>query len=409
MTRAITFIFLLMTTFTGFGQSKCEQVLLIGNVEDSLNPQTFYNLMIYNRTKGRGVFGQPNGHFSLYVADNDSISISVTGYPIVGFRVKGDENCQYKFKAYINPTAKELKEVVITPLKSLKQIQEERAALSMRETRQVTGYAGLGSPITMLYQTFSRKAKNDRWIAEHKYIDNQAKILQELLRLYIAYDIINLTDEEFDDFIQFLNVDENFLRTATEMELITFVKDKYQHYKQLHSISFDENTKWRSELDLHNKKGATEELLRLYNYHKLIDLPESEFDKFILFMNLEESFMRTAPERDLIDFVQKKYARYAEFHLLKAMRSQADFQITEFDNYNWRAELACKDNKKAAVQYLLSIYRAHNVFQLPDSEMERFTTFVNLTESFLKKSTDDQVLSFVVTKYERYLDFYKLR
>jgi len=51
--------------------------------------------------------------------------------------------------------------------------------------------------------------------------------------LYVAFDIIDLTETEFDAFITFLNIDEQFIKTATEMELILFIKDKYDHFRRL--------------------------------------------------------------------------------------------------------------------------------------------------------------------------------
>lgn len=411
MTKVFILSLILISTFSVFGQAKCDQVLLLGNVEDSLNPQAFYNLMIVNRTKGRGVFGQPNGHFSVYVSDGDSVSISIKGYPMVGIRIQADSNCQYKFHAYIDPIAIEIKEVVITPLKTLDQIRNEREALAMRETRQVTGYSGLGSPITLLYQTFSQKEQNKRWIEEQKYKDNQRKIVQELLRLYVAYDIINLSNEQFDEFIAFLNIDETFLKTATEMELITFVKDKFEHFRNMNSIQFDENYKWRSELDLHNKEGAVEELLRLYNAHGLIDLLEMEFERFITFMNIEESFMRNAQDKQLLNHVQSEFVRYIDFYKKDRIYTNTEFNISQYDNYWWRSELACKDNKKEAVKLLIKIYIEHGALQwnTEDKDYERFIMFLNMSESFMNKSTNDEVLTFVINKYNKYLDFYKLR
>jgi hypothetical protein len=97
----------------------------------------------------------------------------------------------------------------------------------------VTGINILESPITALYQAFSKKEQNKRWIQEQKYKDDQRKIVKELLRLYVAFDIINMTEDDFDDFIQFLNMDDDFLKTASEMELILFIKDKYEHYNSL--------------------------------------------------------------------------------------------------------------------------------------------------------------------------------
>jgi hypothetical protein len=67
------------------------------------------------------------------------------------------------------------------------------------------------------------------------YKDNQRKVVQELLRLYVAYEIIDLKESEFDEFLLFLNLDPDFLKTASEMELITYIKDKFEHFKRFNA------------------------------------------------------------------------------------------------------------------------------------------------------------------------------
>ena len=225
------FCFLFLSLLTQ--AQPCDKVLFTGKVVDTLRPQNFYNLMIVNRRTGQGVFGQPNGTFSVYVNNGDSLSISVREYPLVKLVVKADSNCQFLKTIFIEPKPQEVREVVVRPLKSLEQIREEREALAMRETRMVTGIEVLQSPITALYQAFSKKEQNKRWIAEQNYKDDQRRVVKELLRTYIAYDIIELDEEEFDNFIAFLNINEDFLKTATEMELITFIKDKYEHFRDM--------------------------------------------------------------------------------------------------------------------------------------------------------------------------------
>lgn len=204
-----------------------------GKIIDTLRLQNFYNLMVVNKTTGRGVFGQPNGHFSVYASTGDLLALSTKGYPVYQFVVKPDENCQSKVLAYIERLPQETPEVIVRPLKTLEQIKEERENLALRETRTVTGVSALQSPITFLYQAFSKKEQNKRWIAEQEFKDDQRRIVQELLRLYVAFDIIELSDTEFDAFITFLNIDEQFIKTATEMELILFIKDKYDHFRRL--------------------------------------------------------------------------------------------------------------------------------------------------------------------------------
>ena len=220
----------LISSVSMLNAQECDKILITGKVADSLRPQSFYNLMVINRTSGRGVFGHPSGTYSVYAREGDLISLSVKNYPAINFTVKADKNCQDKGIFYLENKIQEVQEVVVKPLKTLNEIKEEREALAMRETRMVTGIEVLQSPITALYQAFSKKEQNKRWIAEQEYRDDQRRIVKELLRTYVAYDVIDLTEEEFDDFIAFLNVDENFLKTASEMELITFIQDKYEHF-----------------------------------------------------------------------------------------------------------------------------------------------------------------------------------
>lgn len=228
--KTLVSIALLLSGNLWLNAQDCERILLTGKVVDSLRPQSFYNLMVINRSTGRGVFGNPNGSFSVYAAKGDTIILSVKEYPQIKLTVLADGNCQHKGVFYLENKIQEIQEVVVKPLKTLNEIREEREALAMRETRMVTGIEAMQSPITALYQAFSKKEQNKRWIAAQEYKDDQRRIVKELLRNYVAYDLINLSDDEFDEFIDFLNMNETFLKTASEMELITFIKDKFEHY-----------------------------------------------------------------------------------------------------------------------------------------------------------------------------------
>jgi hypothetical protein len=231
--RFIFLLFIVLLSFQTALNAQCDQVFISGKVLDTLREQNFFNLMVVNKSTGRGVFGQPNGHFSVYARPGDRIALSTKGYPVYEFIAKPDENCQCRVEAYIERLPQEVQEIVVRPLKTLEEIKEEREALALRETRTVTGVNVLQSPITALYQAFSKKEQNKRWIAEQQYKDDQRKIVKELLRLYVAFDIIELSEADFDEFITFLNLDEQFIKTASEMELILFIKDKYEHFKRM--------------------------------------------------------------------------------------------------------------------------------------------------------------------------------
>lgn len=232
--KLIVPVIAILLSSAAFAQESCTKVWLKGKVEDTLNKHTFLNLMVVNTSTGKGVFGQPDGTFGVYVSNNDSIVLSVKGYERYGFRVKGDSSCHFEVYAAVEKKARQIDEVVIKPLKSLQQIKEERADLALRETRTITGIEAFQSPITALYQRFSKKEQSKALVAQKEYEDSKEEIVQELLRLYVSYDIIKLNSDDFIDFIRFMAMDENFLKTASDLELITFIKDKLEHYLLLH-------------------------------------------------------------------------------------------------------------------------------------------------------------------------------
>jgi hypothetical protein len=47
--------------------------------------------------------------------------------------------------------------------------------------------------------------------------------------------VIKLDESEFEDFIYFMTLDEDFLKTASDIELATYIKDKLDHYLLLKS------------------------------------------------------------------------------------------------------------------------------------------------------------------------------
>ncbi|MNK12929.1 hypothetical protein D3C87_310070 [compost metagenome] len=231
--KLIVPIILILLSSTAYAQP-CTRVWLKGKVQDTLNKHTFLNLMVVNTSTGKGVFGQPDGTFGVYVSNNDSIILSIKGYERYGFRVKGDSSCHFEVYAVVEKKARQIDEVVIRPLKSIQQIKEERADLALRETRTITGIEAFQSPITALYQRFSKKEQSKALVAQKQFEDSKEEIVQELLRLYVSYDIIKLNSDDFIDFIRFMSMDENFLKTASDLELITYIKDKLEHYLLLH-------------------------------------------------------------------------------------------------------------------------------------------------------------------------------
>lgn len=227
-------LIILFSVFQSNAQN-CKTVQLHGFVKDTINKPGLYNLFIINKTVARGVFGKPDGSFSIDVNPGDSIYFSITGYHSIKMRVVADSTCKHEFKAYINPSEFQKPEVIVRPVKTLSQLREERERLSQVETRMVTGFQSLKSPITALYQEFSRRERTKRKVAELEYRDDIERVVKELLRIYVSYDILSLEEEEFLDFVTFMNLNEQFLKSASDYQLIMYIKEKYVYYRKIQS------------------------------------------------------------------------------------------------------------------------------------------------------------------------------
>ncbi|MEX2485696.1 MAG: hypothetical protein WED10_14080 [Brumimicrobium sp.] len=237
---AIGLLFFTVSYINAQENDECEEVLLKGYVEDSIKKQSFYNLMVVNMSTQQGVFGGSNGDFSVYARPSDTVVFSVSGYPKKTITVTSDENCQMDTVIYLESKVQEYEAIEVSPIKTLDEIKREREELSKRETRTVTGIDVLQSPITALYERFSKRAQSKRLVAEMEHQDNINNVLKELLRVYVSYDVVYLEEEEFEAFVYFLNIDEHFLKTASDYELITYIKDKLEHYKSMNEELFNE-------------------------------------------------------------------------------------------------------------------------------------------------------------------------
>lgn len=235
--KSIFSLLLILGTSSFFGQD-CDKVKLWGSVLDTTVEKGLYNLMIVNKTTGRGVFGKPDGSFSIYVNPKDSIYFTVSGYKTMITQVIPDSACSFEYHGILDLKEIIKNETVVYAIKTLSQIKEERERLAQVETRTVQGLQVVQSPITALYEQFSRREKLKKKLFELKFIDQMDQVVKELLRNYVSYDIIELSDDEYINFIRFLDLNEFFLKSASDYELILFIQEKYKHFRELNSPDY---------------------------------------------------------------------------------------------------------------------------------------------------------------------------
>ena len=210
-----------------------KSIKIIGKVVDKMRPNSFMNMVIVNKSNGQGVFGETSGQFTLPAKKSDSIVIQVTGYNLVKFSFR---DSVYRKVYYVEFPLKEyaiqLEEVEIIPDRTMEEIQQDIEKLGkseyIPETKSVNPMV---SPVTALYNAFSKVEKDKQRARELENRLKKKEILKELFHKYVNADIIDLDTDQFDEFLEYCVFSNNFLKGASEYELITAVKERFKFYR----------------------------------------------------------------------------------------------------------------------------------------------------------------------------------
>ena len=233
--KIYTIFFLLFLLAIGLkGQSSTNQILVSGKVHDQQNPHTMLNeLMIVNLATQNGFFGKGDGRFQTLINRTDTLLIGATGYSTIKISF-ADSLLRDSFyvELSLHKLRVQLREVKIFSPRDLEAIQKDIQKLGYnRKDFELSGIDALSSPITFLYQEFNSLEKLKRHNRERINEEKKRDLLKELFHRYVAWEVIDLQDEEFDRFVDFCNVSEEFMKTSTQYDFIEYIKGKYFVYR----------------------------------------------------------------------------------------------------------------------------------------------------------------------------------
>lgn len=192
-------------------------------------------LMVVNKRTGLGSFGATENTFSVTIQKNDTLLITSSGYAVKKISFKDSTFREtYSITVLLDKPTVTLKPVTIISHREIEQIQQDIEKLGYKkEDYMLTGVDAFQSPITFLYQAFSKRERVKREIAEKRNEDAKRKLLKELFQKYIDNQIMDLSEEEFDSFIDFINVNDDFLKNSSQYDFIIYVKRKFEMYRSL--------------------------------------------------------------------------------------------------------------------------------------------------------------------------------
>lgn len=214
---------------------KGQKVYVVAKVNGNDPALPLQGLMIVNKTTGTGFFSADNNSFQYGFNKTDTIMVNATGYSVKKLCFKDSmQKDTFRIAVLLEKPVVTLKPVTIIPPRELEVIQKDIEKLGYKkEDYMVSGIDAFESPITFLYQSFSKRERAKRNIAQLRNEDNKRKLLKELFRKYVDNDMITLDEDKFDDFVDFINVSDEFLKNSTQYDFILYVKKKFELYKTL--------------------------------------------------------------------------------------------------------------------------------------------------------------------------------
>ena len=226
-------LLLFSTLFYSSNSYSQTDVSITGKVydkENSILPLT--RLMIINKRTNNGLFANSDGKFSLSIFPTDTIIFSAIGFKVRTICFKDSlKNGSSNFEIALSKLYFELSEVNVFANRSLSEIQKDIDKLGVNKSYSTSGVNAFESPITALYERFSKFENSKRKVADWENEDLKRDVLKDLFRLYVKNDVIDLKNDEFDAFIKYLNLNDEFIKNATQFELVMAIKGKYESFK----------------------------------------------------------------------------------------------------------------------------------------------------------------------------------
>ncbi len=219
--------------FISFSCVSQTAVTIAGKVFDKENSKLpLTRLMIINKRTNHGSFADADGKFSFSVFPSDTIVFSAIGFKVRSICFKDSLSAgNTNFQIALSKLYFDLKEVSVFANRSLNEIQNDIDKLGVDKSYSTSGANAFESPITALYERFSKFEKSKRKVAEWENEDLKRDVLRDLFHLYVKYDLIDLKDDEFDAFIKYLNLNDEFIKNASQFELVMAIKGKYESFK----------------------------------------------------------------------------------------------------------------------------------------------------------------------------------
>jgi hypothetical protein len=217
-------------------------VTFTGFVFDRNDSTTSLTAIVVNKRTGMGHTYLPDAQFSVSGERADTFIVTSGGFEMMKFCFKDSSSAitTFSMNVYLKMKVNALAPVTVYSPPDLEQLRKSREVLGVQRTTTTSGMAdAVNSPITYLYERFSREGKSRALVARLENEDKKREVLTGLLHLYVMVGLIDLKQEEFEQFITYLNIPDEMLKTYTDYQLAVYIKGRFLQYRGATQIHRD--------------------------------------------------------------------------------------------------------------------------------------------------------------------------
>jgi hypothetical protein len=232
------------------------------NVYDGITFLPIEGVNIYNITSEKFTFSDKKGYFVIDVKENDTLIFSKSIYRQMMVVMTSEQLAKRVGDYFLYYKAIMLKEVSVLGLNpSYEGFKRDIAAIKINENfanvnllpdeKKMIAEAAKGpnilrgaaaSPITYLYNKFSRKAKMDRLYREMLTYEDELDKLPQKYNRKIVSEITGIKDEdELIEFMIFCRFGYYDIIRWTAQEIIGAIRYKYNEYQYYKAVEENEN------------------------------------------------------------------------------------------------------------------------------------------------------------------------
>jgi len=227
-------IFYIFFYSSSSAQNNSSSIIITGQAIDGLSRKPIKPLQIVNTKTIQRFYGDSSGNFIVQASKSDTLYVVSKGYATLSLCYK-DSPLQkiYTLDLRMYRISVELPEVTVQTNRDFTEVHHEAQKLGYNKNDYMLhGYQIIQSPFTYLYQLFSTREKDKRGYAQLMNEGRKNELVKELVNNYISLDILDLELSEVNDFVDFAEVPEDFLKTTNEYDFIRYLQMRVKLFHQ---------------------------------------------------------------------------------------------------------------------------------------------------------------------------------